>query len=127
MRLRLGSVVLLGAFAAPAGAQQRVDLLIRGGTVVDGTASAARRADVGIAADRIVFVGDATASRVAAARTLDAAGMIVAPGFIDPHTHTAGDLSNPQRKSNLPYLMQGVTTVITNNDGGGGIDVGRLL
>jgi N-acyl-D-amino-acid deacylase len=53
--------------------------------------------------------------------------LIVAPGFIDPHTHTAGDLSNAQRKANLPYLMQGVTTVVTNNDGSGPIDIGKLL
>ncbi len=51
----------------------------------------------------------------------------MAPGFIDPHTHTAGDLSSPQRHANLPYLMQGVTTVVTNNDGGGSIEIGRTL
>jgi N-acyl-D-aspartate/D-glutamate deacylase len=109
------------------GAQQRVDILIRGGTVVDGSGAPRRRADVGVTGDRIAFIGDATASRVTAARTIDATGLIVAPGFIDPHTHTQGDLSSPERHANLAYLMQGVTTVITNNDGGGSIEVGRTL
>jgi N-acyl-D-aspartate/D-glutamate deacylase len=93
---------------------------------VDGTGAAARVTDVAIRGDRIVFVGPA-AGRYTATKTIDAQGLIVAPGFIDPHTHTAGDLSNAQRKSNLPYLMQGVTTVITNNDGSGGIEIGRQL
>src|SRR5438128_1411988 len=93
-------------------AQQHVDVLIRGGTVVDGTGGPPRSADVGIRGDRIAFVGDAAAGRITAARTVDARGLVVAPGFIDPHTHTGSDLSNPQRKSNLAYLMQGVTTVV---------------
>jgi N-acyl-D-aspartate/D-glutamate deacylase len=124
MRLSLALCVLLARVVS---AQQQVDVLIRGGTLVDGTGAAERRADVGIKGDRIAFVGNAATARVTGARTIDATGLIVAPGFIDPHTHTAGDLSNAQRKSNLPYLMQGVTTVITNNDGGGSIDVGKLL
>jgi N-acyl-D-amino-acid deacylase len=120
----------LGAAAtsSPLRAQsQKVDLLIRGGTVVDGSGGAPLVTDVGIRGDRIVFVGDASASHVAAVKTVNATGMIVAPGFIDPHTHTAADLTDSVRKSNVPYLMQGVTTVITNNDGGGTIEIGRLL
>lgn len=113
--------------APPLTAQQTVDVLIQGGTLVDGTGAAARRADVGIRADRIVFVGAATRANLRVARTINANGLIVAPGFIDSHTHTAGDLSNAQRKSNLPYLFQGVTTVVTNNDGGGSIEIGRTL
>lgn len=115
------------AFPRPLAAQQQVDILIRGGSVVDGTGAPERRADVGIRGANIVFVGDAAAGRVTATRTIDAAGLVVAPGFIDPHTHTAGDLSNAARKSNLPYLMQGVTTVVTNNDGGGPTDIGAQL
>jgi len=108
-------------------AQQRVDILIRGGTLVDGSGAPRRRADVGVTGDRIAFVGDGSASRVTAGRTIDATGLIVAPGFIDPHTHTQADLSSPERHANLAYLMQGVTTVITNNDGGGSIEIGRTL
>lgn len=124
----LSAVVALGVFVpALLGAQQHVDILIRGGTVVDGSGTPRRRADVGVTGDRIAFVGDAAASRVTAARTIEATGLIVAPGFIDPHTHTQADLSSPERHANLAYLMQGVTTVITNNDGGGSIEIGRTL
>lgn len=103
------------------------DILIRGGTVVDGTGAPARRADIAITGDRITFVGDAAAAHVVASRTIDATGLIVAPGFIDPHTHTLEDLSSPARRGNVNYLMQGVTTVVTNNDGGGTIQIGKTL
>ena len=116
------------ATSGPSTALDRtVDVLIQGGTVVDGTGSAPRAADVGIRGDRITFVGNARRSRITAVRTIDATGLIVSPGFIDPHTHTSGDLTDSVRKSNIPYLMQGVTTVITNNDGGGTIQIGQLL
>ena len=110
-------------------AQQQVDVLIRGGSVIDGSGSAARPADVGIRGDRITFVGNAATSKVTGTKTIEAKGLIVAPGFIDPHTHTAGDLSssNAERKGNVAYLMQGVTTVITNNDGSSPIDIGKQL
>lgn len=106
-------------------AQERVDVLVRGGRVVDGTGAPARPADVGIRGDRIVFVGDAAAGGVTGARVIDAQGMVVAPGFIDPHTHTYGDLQSDRadRRRNAAYLMQGVTTVVTGNDGGGPADV----
>jgi N-acyl-D-amino-acid deacylase len=104
-----------------------LDTLIVNGKLVDGSGKGARKADVGIRGDRIVFVGDARKAKVQAARTLDAAGMIVAPGFIDGHTHTLGDLSNEQTKSNQAYLMQGVTTVVTGNDGGSVLNVGDTL
>ncbi len=120
----LGAVALASSVS---GQEHQVDILIRAGTIVDGTGGAPRVADVGIRGDRITFVGNANASGIAAGRTIDARGMIVAPGFIDPHTHTAGDLTDSVRKSNLPYLMQGVTTVVTNNDGGGSIEIGTLL
>ena len=106
---------------------QRLDLLILHGTLVDGSGKKHRKADVGIRGDRIVFVGDARKANFQAVRTIDATGLIVAPGFIDPHTHTLGDLTNEQTKSNQAFLLQGVTTVITGNDGGSVLNVGELL
>ena len=116
-----------GCLHAQGARGEEVDVLIRGGTVVDGTGSAERRADVGVRGDRIVFVGDAAGANVRAARTIDATGLVVAPGFIDPHTHTQDDLSSATGRGNLPYLMQGVTTVVTNNDGHGVADIGGTL
>src|SRR5262245_37366309 len=89
---------------------QQVEILIINGKLVDGSGRGAREADVGIRGDRIVFVGDANKAHLKAARTIEASGMIVAPGFIDGHTHTLGDLTNDQTKSNQAYLLQGVTT-----------------
>jgi N-acyl-D-aspartate/D-glutamate deacylase len=127
-RLIVRGALCLGVIACAHHARQdpvgEVDLLIRGGTVVDGTGSPSRVADVGIRGDRIAFVGDAASSEVTAARTLDATGLVVAPGFIDPHTHTAGDLSSAERHANLDYLMQGVTTVVTGNDGSSPLNIG---
>ena len=107
--------------------QHHIDVLIHGGTVVDGTGAPARRADVAVRGDRIVFVGDAKVAGIHATRTINAHGLVVAPGFIDPHTHTLEDLLTPARRANVNYLMQGVTTVITNNDGGGTLDIRKTL
>src|SRR5581483_10775751 len=104
-----------------------VDLLIRGGRVVDGSGSEPVTADIGIRDDRIVFIGDAQKAALSAARTINANGLTVAPGFIDPHTHAFDDLSSPQRKGNEDYLMQGVTTVFTGNDGAGPVNVGEVF
>jgi N-acyl-D-amino-acid deacylase len=106
---------------------ERLDLLLAGGQVVDGSGSAPRAEDVGIRGDRIVFLGNASREKVTAERTLDVRGLVVCPGFIDPHTHTMGDLSSPKLNGNVNYLMQGVTTVVAGNDGGGSPHVAKTL
>ncbi len=103
------------------------DLLIRGGRVLDGSGASERIADVAITDDRISFIGDAAQAGITAKRTLDAKGLIVAPGFIDPHTHADEDLSNAQRKGNVSYLLQGVTTVVIGNDGRSPLPLGKKL
>lgn len=90
-----------------------LDLLIRGGTVVDGTGRAAFRADVGLRGDRIACVAERVADK--AARIIDAQGLTLAPGFIDAHTHDDRLLlSHPDM---APKVSQGVTTVIAGNCG----------
>jgi N-acyl-D-amino-acid deacylase len=90
-----------------------VDMVIRNGTVVDGTGAARFRADVAIAGDRIVALG--TIGRAAGAREIDAAGQIVAPGFIDAHTHDdRALLSMPDM---TPKVSQGVTSLVAGNCG----------
>src|SRR5215831_8329050 len=115
------------AASSRADSSQQLDLLIVHGKVVDGSGRGPRQADVGLRGDRIAFIGDARKGKVEAARTIDATGMIVAPGFIDGHTHTLGDLSSEQTKSNQAYLLQGVTTVVTGNDGGSVLNIAELL
>jgi len=116
--------------AAPARESQRIsklDTLIRGGSLIDGAGTDAVKADVGVAGDRIVFVGDAAKENLQADRVIDATGLIVAPGFIDPHTHADDDLFDPKRAANLAYLTQGVTTVFIGNDGRSRIPLGKAL
>ena len=104
---------------------QDLDLIIRGGSLIDGSGSPATKADIGIKGDRIVFVGDSAGRK--ARREIDATGLVVTPGFIDPHTHTAPDLSDPKRSRNDAYLTQGVTTVVTGNDGDSPTAIGATL
>ena len=91
------------------------DLLIEGGTIVDGTGSAPFRADVGVVGGVIAAIGDNLGSD--AADTLDAAGMIVVPGFVDVHTHyDAQAIWDPLLE---PSSAHGVTTVLMGNCGVG--------
>src|SRR6266576_1972188 len=89
-------------------------LIVRGGTVVDGTGSPARTADVAIDGGVITDVGriDDTA-----ARTIDADGLLVTPGFVDIHAHYDGQASWGERM--IPSSWHGVTTVVVGNCGVG--------
>jgi N-acyl-D-amino-acid deacylase len=92
-----------------------VDLLIRDGTVVDGTGAPGFPADVGVRGDRIVAVGDLT--DVSAARVHDASGRVVSPGFIDVHVHSETALRG--NGDIWGSVLQGVTTHLTGPDGFG--------
>ncbi len=103
------------------------DLLLINGTLFDGSDKAGKLLDIAITGDKITFIGDAKHAEILARETIDVSGLIVAPGFIDPHTHTIDDLSTAETSSNLNYLTQGVTTVITGNDGRGPIEIFKTL
>lgn len=90
-----------------------LDLIIRGGTVIDGTRQPRFRADVGLRGDRIEAVGDL--STAAARQLVDATGLIIAPGFIDLHNHSDGWLI--RERHFVPKTIQGFTTEVLMSDG----------
>ncbi len=92
------------------------DILLRGGTVVDGAGGPARRADVGVSGDRIAAIGDLSAvDPTAVELVLDCAGRVVAPGFIDPHGHSDGSVLVDGALAS--HLHQGFTTQLSGNCG----------
>jgi N-acyl-D-amino-acid deacylase len=97
------------------------DVILRGGSVLDGTGRPAYRADLGVAGARIAKVGDL--SRDSAATVIDVSGLVVAPGFINLHSH-----ASPQAVPTAANMLrQGVTTELMNADGGGPLDIARQL
>src|SRR5215216_2212117 len=94
--------------------EKAFDLVVRGGTVVDGTGAAAFEADVGVKDGRIAAVGAITG---AAAEEIDARGLQVTPGFVDIHTHYDGQATWDARLQ--PSSWHGVTTIVMGNCGVG--------
>ena len=101
------------------------DLLLLGGSVLDGSGSDAVNADVAVTGDRISFVGDAGGAGVTASDTVDATGLIVGPGFIDMHSHA--ELDADHGRDARAFLYQGITTVALGMDGGGSPEVADQL
>ena len=115
---RLKSIVLAILFASSAcapSADTTADILLAGGSLLDGTGSDAQRADVAVTGDRISFVGDAGVAGIEARDTLDVSGLLVAPGFIDMHSHA--ELDEDYGRAGQAFLFQGVTTVAKGVDG----------
>lgn len=101
------------------------DLILKGGTLIDGTGSPGRLADVALRGDRIVAVGEFPTGP--GVKVIDVSGMVVAPGFIDLHSHSDGVILEGRKRGNVNYQTQGVTTVVTGNCGGGSLDVAKYL
>lgn len=109
----ISSVTLLALLLPSFGNSQDYDLIISGGKVVDGSGNPWYHADIAIKNDRIAEIGQL--SNHEAKRVIDAHGLVVAPGFIDPHTHALrGIFEVPNAES---ALLQGVTTLTEGNDG----------
>ena len=116
--LALSLSVLAAATVLRAQSRPTYDLLVVNGTVIDGTGAPAQRMDLGIRGGRIVDTGDL--SRATGRERVDARGLIVAPGFIDVHTHADDIADHPQGEN---FLQMGVTTIVAGNCGSSAIDI----
>ncbi len=97
------------------------DIVIQNGRILDGTGNPWYYADIGIKGNRIKTMGDL--SDASAHRIIDADGLYIAPGFIDPHSHASQGLSSSELSFARPQLAQGITLVVVNPDGGGPVDL----
>ena len=118
--LALGSGLLGGL---PAVQSTRYDLLLRGGRVADGTSSPWYRADVAITGDTIARIAPSIADP--AQRVIELNGLVIAPGFIDIHTHARRGIFDVPTADN--YVRQGVTTLIEGPDGGSAVPLAPFL
>lgn len=111
--------LLTGCFSNEA---PEIDILIANGTVYIGDHGRPQAIDVAVCGSEICGLYPSSEPQVAAKNIIDASGKIVSPGFIDPHTHSLAELRSKDKNHNLNYLMQGVTTVVNGNDGGGPVN-----
>jgi len=114
-------IVMAAALATACRTVPTYDVLLRGGTVLDGTGATARTADVAIRGDRIARIGNL--SKAKATTVVDVTGRMVAPGFINIHSHAEA----PALRTAVNMLSQGVTTELLNADGGGPVDIAQQL
>jgi N-acyl-D-amino-acid deacylase len=99
------------------------DLILRGGTVYDGTGAPGIRSDVGITAGRIRALGEL--SKRQARNSINLAGLCIAPGFIDTHAHAeSGIIRRPEAQN---FVFMGVTTIVSGNCGNSARDLGKSL
>lgn len=106
-----------------AAAAQRADVLITNGKILDGTGNSWYYGDIAVQNGKIAAIGRLTGWT--AARTIDAAGRIVAPGFIDVHTHIEGEEKRNPTADN--FIYDGVTSVVTGNCGASQVNLGKYF
>ncbi len=102
---------------------QSYDIIIANGKIMDGTGNPWFYGDIGIRDGKVSAIGKLDTKH--AAKVIDATGLIVAPGFIDVHTHIEGSVLEVPTAGN--FILDGVTSVVTGNCGGSAVDVGRFF
>lgn len=114
--------LLMIVFSSSLQAQQ-ADILIKNGKILDGTGNSWVYGDIAIQTGKIVAMGKLT--KWTATKTIDASGLIVAPGFIDVHTHIEGEEKRQPTADN--FIYDGVTTVVTGNCGGSNVNIANYF
>src|SRR3954452_3533240 len=125
-RLAVFFAALFVVLPAPlhASPSRTADILLKSGTIIDGTGHDSYEADVAIADGRITRVGKSLDQP--ARQTIDCKGLVIAPGFIDLHNHSDETITTDNGHAARCYLTQGCTTLVTGNCGGGRADVGAF-
>jgi N-acyl-D-amino-acid deacylase len=121
--MKFRALIFLFFIPAALFAQHRFDIILKNGKIIDGTGNPWFYGDVGIVNNKIVDIGDL--SKKKARRIIDASGLVIAPGFIDVHTHIEGDEKRTPTADN--FIYDGVTTVITGNCGSSEVDIKKYL
>lgn len=122
MKSYLACVIVLFAFNHSS-SQTIADIIIRNGRIIDGTGNSWFYGNVSVKDGRIIKVG--RLDNITATKIIDANGFIIAPGFIDVHTHIEGDeFRNPTANN---FILDGVTTVVTGNCGASNVDIRKYL
>lgn len=101
------------------------NLVFRNATIYDGSGKPGFKGDVHVKGDRIAAVGEV--GKIEGATEIDAAGLVICPGFIDLHTHCDPGLPGKVGRANKNYVTQGCTTVVTGNCGSGPVDAGKFF
>jgi N-acyl-D-aspartate/D-glutamate deacylase len=115
-------IVFLVIFGVQCG-KPEFDIIIKNGTIVDGLGGKPVQADIGISQGKIKTIGSLEGKK--ARKVIDAANLMVCPGFIDLHTHTdRGIVDQPEAHN---YIRQGVTTILGGNCGGSKFPIGEFL
>ncbi len=109
--------ILNAAFA------QQADILIKNGRIIDGTGNPWYYGDIAVSNGKVSYVGKS--KNITAGKVIDAKGMVVAPGFIDVHTHIEGGEAKTPTADN--FIFDGVTSVVTGNCGGSNIDIKKYF
>jgi N-acyl-D-aspartate/D-glutamate deacylase len=126
LSIALFAVVVLAplAVAQDAGAVD-ADILLAGGTILDGTGKTGTKGDVAIRGEKIVAVGRFAHGKIG--RTIDCTDKMIAPGFIDLHNHSDFPILRKETRPAVNYLSQGCTTLVTGNCGSGQVNVAEFL